>query len=481
MKIPRPLVKSFLFAALVGGVISCERGVVKESKKFQAPPQPQGDVVATVEVAVPAGQGGHPILVGLKRNGRIVARGSAVCDHEKPITIPLHAMEAGGKLGDDVYELWVTIDRDGMQSCYPSFGDYFIHAPWEFTTDAPLKKLLDAGVWQERKLSQPGNLVTIHYHRYDADYDNVGIWTWDAAYKRSPEPNELFEVGWDDFGVVFQLDRGAYGLPGTQPEIGLLPRLAGDWNRKEGENRYWKSTLGNEVWLISSRNQIWAERPDISPQVVSAYLDATNRVVIQLSQLVAADSLATNQIAVVDDEQHVIHPVKVTLVSLPGRAKSNLIEAILFEPLAVSEMQYRVRVATFKGEVTAVPRGVLDEADLFADETAVLGASYTVDGTTFRVFAPSAQAVNVVIYDEATGSKGRTVHAMQRSGKGVWWRAVPGDLAGKFYVYQLEGPDFVADREVVDIYAINTVDSTRRARITNLAKTNPPEIGRAHV
>ena len=100
------------------GAVSCERGVVKDFGKFQPPPQPRGEVVATLEAVVPAGQSGRPVFAGLKLNGRIVARGTAVCDHGRPLTIPLRAMEPGWDLADDVYELWVSIDRDGMQSCF---------------------------------------------------------------------------------------------------------------------------------------------------------------------------------------------------------------------------------------------------------------------------------------------------------------------------------------------------------------------------
>jgi hypothetical protein len=78
---------------------------------------------------------------------------------------------------------------------------------------------------EEAHAVQTGNLVTIHYHRYDADYDNVSIWTWDAYFKRSPEQNEIFEVGRDAYGSILQLDRGDYGLKGDSDKIGLLPRL----------------------------------------------------------------------------------------------------------------------------------------------------------------------------------------------------------------------------------------------------------------
>ena len=50
---------------------------------------------------------------------------------------------------------------------------------------------------------------------------------------------------------------------------------------------------------------------------------------------------------------------------------------------------------------TAMPRGILDDPELFCDRQAVLGATYSREATTFRVFAPTARAVNVVLYDTA--------------------------------------------------------------------------------
>ena len=96
------------------------------------------------------------------------------------------------------------------------------------------------------------------------------------------------------------------------------------------------------------------------------------------------------------------------------------------------------------------------------------------EGTTFRVFAPTARAMQVVIYDQVTGDKGRVVHAMQATGKGIWEGKVAGDLEGKFYLYRPEGEGFTPGREVLDIYCINAVNSSTRARITDLSKTNPP-------
>jgi pullulanase len=72
----------------------------------------------------------------------------------------------------------------------------------------------------------------------------------------------------------------------------------------------------------------------------------------------------------------------------------------------------------------------------------------------------------VVLYDRPTGSAGRRAIPMKPVGKGIWEARVADDLAGEFYLYGLDD-----DREALDIYAINTVASSTRARITDLSKT----------
>ena len=52
---------------------------------------------------------------------------------------------------------------------------------------------------------------------------------------------------------------------------------------------------------------------------------------------------------------------------------------------------------------------------------------------TFRVFAPTATAVRVVVADEVEGSAGQVDHEMRRGDGGVWEATVDGDLAGGLF------------------------------------------------
>ncbi len=108
-----------------------------------------------------------------------------------------------------------------------------------------------------------------------------------------------------------------------------------------------------------------------------------------------------------------------------------------------------------------------------AESPPALGAVYTPQATTFRLFAPGAKTVSVVLYDAATGTQGR-VDIPLKSQDEFWEESVAGDLRGKFYVYRLDGPGLDPKREVLDPYAVNAVASSTRGRITVLTPPTRP-------
>lgn len=102
------------------------------------------------------------------------------------------------------------------------------------------------------------------------------------------------------------------------------------------------------------------------------------------------------------------------------------------------------------------------------------GARLTPYGLGLRVFAPSAMAAWVVFYDEPTGPAGRMEAPLAHVGAGIWETALPGEWEGKFYLFRFAGLGHDERLEVIDPWAVNTVDSARRARLTLLPKTDPP-------
>ena len=103
-----------------------------------------------------------------------------------------------------------------------------------------------------------------------------------------------------------------------------------------------------------------------------------------------------------------------------------------------------------------------------------LGASYHKDRTEFRVFAPTAQGVMVVVADEPAGPHGLVEHHCAPIGHGIHEAIVAGDLEGKYYAYKLRGHGFHPKREIVDIYAVCAQNRYSRSLIVDLAGTDPP-------
>jgi pullulanase len=111
-----------------------------------------------------------------------------------------------------------------------------------------------------------------------------------------------------------------------------------------------------------------------------------------------------------------------------------------------------------------------------------LGLTYSAEYSRFKVWAPTAFAVSLVLY--ATGGNGiLAAHAgdykdsgriisMQRADGGVWEASVPGDLKGKYYMYRAVFADGSIN-EAADPYATAVSANGLRTAIIDLQDSNP--------
>jgi len=434
------------------------------------PLAPQGTPLATLEVAVPQGHIGMVVIATLKSHGRIVAQGqskvSADNDARILLRMPGHAARQHG--GD--YELWVTLDRDGKGAWYPGFTDLYIHDTWHLQ-HGPWKRIDDLALWQEKRLSSPDNRLRIHYHRFAGYEEGIGLWTWNEHSHESHI--EVFEVGRDEFGLIFELDKADYGADPGSLRIGLLPRVGGDWTRKEDDNKFWDAGLGDEIYLIGTIPNLWTEKPDTCQQVLAAFIDAPHCMVVELSRPVDPGEIRADSVFIADDQNLGIAVSHIVSADKPGCA----IRVKTVEALDAEHRIYSIRLDGFGGAAVAALRNILDQPDLFCDAAAVLGAVYAPDFTTFRLFAPTAERVDVVLYDAPAENNRLSSHPLRRAGKGIFAGEVAGDLQGRLYRYRLHGPSFAGTPEVLDPYCVNAVAGAY-ARITDLAATNPPDWAR---
>lgn len=104
-----------------------------------------------------------------------------------------------------------------------------------------------------------------------------------------------------------------------------------------------------------------------------------------------------------------------------------------------------------------------------------LGATWTRNKTTFKVWAPTADSVKVNLYSSGTKGADDLIETleMKRGEKGVWSVQKAGDLNGVYYTYSVDVEGTVS--EACDPYARTTGVNGDRAMVINLNATNPQD------
>ena len=116
------------------------------------------------------------------------------------------------------------------------------------------------------------------------------------------------------------------------------------------------------------------------------------------------------------------------------------------------------------------------ELDKTAYSGSDLGAVWSEDSTTFKVWAPKAATVKLNLYEHGSDEEGdggsiatKTMELDKKTG--VWSIKVSGNLAGKYYTYSVKNGDTVT--ETGDVYAKACGVNGKRSMVVNLNSTNP--------
>ena len=132
-----------------------------------------------------------------------------------------------------------------------------------------------------------------------------------------------------------------------------------------------------------------------------------------------------------------------------------------------------------------VAMNVLYKTDAFNNsyyyDGADLGATYSADATSFKVWSPFSASIQLRIYNSGTpiainasvGDDAFTGYAMTLGDKGVYAATVEGDLAGKYYTYFVTNGTYPNGQEIVDPYAQSAGIDGVRGMIVDFAQTNP--------
>ena len=317
---------------------------------------------------------------------------------------------------------------------------------------------------------EPGTNQLIFYWKVDnVDLSKCDMWIWypnadgrgyvfhDWAYGGKVilnVPEDITEVGfivrrdcsqpggasWGDATKDYDDDRYAQ-ITGEVTEVYLLP----------GDGAQYISTDGGKT-LGQSNQFSLAEITDM------------NKIRYHITPATRFTSL--DQIKVLDGDREI--PVE-SLSSLNNEVI--LGDITLAEDLDFSKV-YTVKLEGFEAQA-AVPTRVFDSAafdECYAYDGDDLGAVIHGDATTFKVWAPTASAVVLNLYEFGRGEEAFEKLDMTLGEKGVW-SAEAKCGHGTYYTYTVTTS--AGTQEAVDPYAKAVGVNGDRGMVVDLAKTDP--------
>lgn len=119
-----------------------------------------------------------------------------------------------------------------------------------------------------------------------------------------------------------------------------------------------------------------------------------------------------------------------------------------------------------------VPRVLLQQALSDYETRKPLGARCTAKATCFRVFAPTARRVEVLLYEAPTGGEARVI-PLEREDAGTLSATVEEDLHGRYYTLRVEAPGTHPKHEFIDPYSRCNTAHDGRGMVLDMRRTDP--------
>ena len=300
--------------------------------------------------------------------------------------------------------------------------------------------------------------IKLHYNRPDGNYDNWSVWFWSSDSLAAPLVEENGEMV------------ATYPVPAGTMEVGYIVRL-GDWEQKDVDkdqfidvSSYISGTI--HVYVESGvEGHTIVEGDDVvnGTKLKSASYDLDEKVV-KVEIVNPLDDMA-NQLAIKGADG------EIAIKEVTGTDGSYVVS--LEEELDT----FKAYQIEYNGTSTAIVMPVIYSTEDFESEYTYtgndLGATWTKEATTFRVWAPTAESVKVKLYRGGSAANNNLIEAIDMTAdvNGTWVATKDGDLNGTFYTYEviINGERV----EACDPYAKAVGVNGQRAMVIDLDSTDP--------
>ncbi len=331
---------------------------------------------------------------------------------------------------------------------------------------------------------------SFHYNRSDSNYNSYNMWIWETGkdgkdynFNGVDSYGAYMNFSWSDFtsdiktnGINFIVKEAKTWAEGAQKDVDEDRKV--DFSKLE----FSKEDGLYHIYLKEGDSKIYGVKEDIDEQITSSYMyqDYTSKDI----RIKLETNKEYSNIEIKKDNE--------LIYSLNDNINENIItnsglkfEYNLKNTLPEFDSLYLINV-TFK-DSNKTKTSLLDltrlyKSTLFNEKytyNGELGAIYTSNSTTFKVWSPVSKNIELRIYNSGTpksisssGDDSYSSYKMEKEDKGVFTYKIDGDLEGKYYTYVVTN-NYYKEVELVDPYAKSTGINGLRGMVVDFSKTNP--------
>lgn len=311
-------------------------------------------------------------------------------------------------------------------------------------------------------------VVKIHYLREDGNYGEWDVWAW--ADGLTGDANHAFSDTIDENGAVCNIT-----LTQSAPQLGFIIRKPADWTKDPDGDRYvdLSSVVSGtvDVYCVSGK-KLKDFKVDYSNAVQVLKLKtagATSKTNVQFTLTFTpedGDAIIADDFTIVSADGK---NVAITSCDMTTATEGSL---TLGEEVDYSK-EYTVSFRGYEMKLTLpdyFSSAEFEEAYTYTGSD--LGVVIENGSTNFRVWAPTAEKIELNIYAAGNGGDAEQVIEMQKAEKGTWTAASNGNLSGKYYTYTAYF-DGKVNKDIVDPYAKSVGVNGKRGMILDMSTTNP--------
>ena len=303
-------------------------------------------------------------------------------------------------------------------------------------------------------------IIKLHYNRPDGDYTDWSVWFWNYGAEGMDIP---FAEEAGEMVATFEVASGATA-------VGFIVKLP-NWAAKDVDEDQFIDVAAYTSGTIHVYVESGVKGYDL---VLGDDVESG----IKLTSVVYKEGIGiqvslTASIGDAADAFTVSGPDGAMAISSVTEGSGNVYTIVTEEALDL----YASYALTYNGEEYAIqmPNVYATEAfeEAYTYEGDDLGATWTAEKTTFRLWAPTATAVKVNLYESGTAGTDDLIEHLEMTAdiNGTWIAEKSGDLNGVYYTYSVDVNG--ATVEACDPYARTTGVNGQRAMVIDLDSTDP--------